>query len=197
MRSFAVIERGDKTGELPVGDAKEPVPSEADELTTAKAQDADPRNADGDAGLPGSGEPAGDPVQWFRRAEHLLESGNPEAALVLLERVAGLEPESSSVQEARARALFDTGRLDESAAAFEAILTRSPDNDYAHFGLGMCLWRQHAFVRARDELAMAFVMRPGRADYARALTQVKATLQERLRSGLPLDGPLGPGRQGG
>lgn len=196
MRSFAVIERGEQAGDLPVGDAVEPVPSEAGERATAPAQHVVPRDADVGAEPPGSGEPAGDPVQWFRRAEHLLESGNPEAALVLLERVAGLEPESSSVQEARARALFDAGRLDESAAAFEAILARSPDNDYAHFGLGMCLWRQHVFVRARDELAMAFVMRPSRADYARALTQVKATLQERLRSGLPLDGPLEPRRQG-
>lgn len=196
MRSFAVIERGEQAGKRPVGDADGPVPSEADERATAQAQHVVPRDADVAAEPPDSGEPAGDPVQWFRRAEHLLESGNPEAALVLLERVAGLEPESSSVQEARARALFDAGRLDESAAAFEAILARSPDNDYAHFGLGMCLWRQHAFVRARDELAMAFVMRPNRADYARALTQVKATLQERLRSGLPLDGPLGSGRQG-
>lgn len=137
-----------------------------------------------------SGEPAGDPYDWYQRAVHLLEAGSPEAALQLLERLMSVEAGSSSVREAYARALFDARRYAQAASVFESILDRSPDDDYAHFGLGMCLWRRQQFVRARDELAMAFVMRPGREDYARALNQVKATLRARFADGLPLDGPL-------
>jgi len=37
---------------------------------------------------------------------------------------------------------------------------------------------------------MAFVMRPDRADYGRALSQVKATLRARSEAGLPPEGPI-------
>jgi len=139
-------------------------------------------------------EPAGDPYDWYHRAVSLLDAGSPEAALQLIERLLAIEPGSSSVREAQARALFDARRYEEAARAFESILEQSPDDDYAHFGLGMCLWRRQMFVRARDELAMAFVMRPGRSEYARALSQVKATLRARIVDGLPLNGPLGGDR---
>jgi hypothetical protein len=47
-----------------------------------------------------------------------------------------------------------------------------------------------AFQEARDELAMALVMRPERTEYAQALNQVKATLRARAEADLPLNGPL-------
>lgn len=136
------------------------------------------------------GEPAGTPYEWYQRALGLLSSGNPEAALLLLDRLLVTDPDSLSVCEAYARALFDARRYEPAARAFESILERAPDDDYAHFGLGMCLWRQQQFRRARDELAMAFVMRPHRADYAQALAQVKATLRARSLHMLPPDGPV-------
>jgi predicted Zn-dependent protease len=142
----------------------------------------------------GGGEPAGGPYEWYRRAMLLLETGNPEAALQLIERLEVVQPGSRSVHEARARALFDARRFEEAALAFESILERTPDDDYAHFGLGLCLWRTQQFVAARDELAMAFVMRPSRPEYGQALAQVKATLAARIRDGLPLNGPV---RRGG
>lgn len=149
----------------------------------------------GGSGMPAepqqSGEPAGDPYDWYQRALGLLDAGSPEAALQLIERLLVVEPGSASIREAHARALFDGRRYAEASAVFEAILEQSPDDDYAHFGLGMCLWRRQEFVRARDELAMAFVMRPGRPEYGRALSQVKATLRARIADGLPLNGPLG------
>ncbi len=150
---------------------------------------------DSSRGEPGAqspmpGEPSGGPYDWFRRAMHLLHTGNPHAALELIDRLRVVEPDAASVHQARARALFDIGQFREAGAAFEAILDRSPDDDYAHFGLGMCLWREQQFPRARDELAMAFVMRPSRAEYAQALNQVKATLRARLEAGLPLAGPV-------
>ena len=150
--------------------------------------------ADVPTGPQQAGEPGGDPYDWYQRAMSLLDAGSPEAALQLIERLLAIEPGSSSVREAHARALFDARRYEEAARAFESILEQSPDDDYAHFGLGMCLWRRQLFVRARDELAMAFVMRPSRSEYARALSQVKATLRARIADGLPLNGPLGGDR---
>ena len=138
------------------------------------------------------GDPQGTPYDWYQRAIALLDGGNPDAALQLLTRLRVVEPSSASILEAYARAVFDARRYDEAVAAFEALIDIAPDSDYAHFGLGMALWRVQEFVRARDELAMAFVMRPQRAEYGQALGQVKATLRARVADGLPLNGPVHP-----
>lgn len=127
---------------------------------------------------------------WYQRGLELLRSGNPDAAATVLERLTRAEPLSASAWEAYGQALFDAKRFDDAIDAFTWLLEREPDNDYAHFGLGMAMWRRQRFLRARDELAMAFVMRPERSDYAQALTQVKATLRARIESGLPLEGPI-------
>jgi predicted Zn-dependent protease len=137
-----------------------------------------------------AGGPEGSPYDWYQRALALLEGGNAEAATVLLERLRDWDPDSTSVLEAYARALFDGRHFDEAAAAFEELAERAPADDYAHYGLGMALWRLQKFPRARDHLAMAAVMRPERAEYAKALTQVRATLRAREETGLPLEGPV-------
>lgn len=138
------------------------------------------------------GNPGGEVYDWYHRAVGLLATGNPDAALQLLERVVAEEPTSRSVLEAYGRALFDAKRTDEAIEAFQRLIDLAPDDDYAHYGLGMALWRRQRFLAARDELAMAFVMRPDRSEYGAALTQVRATLRARIADQLPLEGPLGP-----
>ena len=135
-------------------------------------------------------DPDGSPYDWYRRAISLLEAGNADAAAVLLARLRGVDPNSTSVLEAHARALFDSRRYADAADAFTELTERSPAEDYAHYGLGMSLWRLQQFPLARDHLAMAFVMRPQRAEYGQALAQVKATLRARELTGLPLEGPI-------
>lgn len=136
------------------------------------------------------GDPEGQPYDWYHRALALLDGGNADAAAQLLEHLLAVEPTSLCALEAYARALFDARRYGSAAKAFAQILDRAPDDDYAHFGLGMSLWHVQEFVKARDELAMAFVMRPTRSEYSRALAQVKATLRSRVAGNLPLNGPV-------
>ncbi len=138
------------------------------------------------------GDPQGSPYDWYQRATSLLDAGDSDAAAVLLARLRTVDPDSTSVLEALARALFTSRRYSEAADAFAELADRSPADDYAHYGLGMSLWRLQRFPQARDELAMAFVMRPDRSEYGSALSQVKATLRARSEGGLPLEGPLNP-----
>lgn len=138
--------------------------------------------------------PAGEVHDWFRRSRDLLDRGDAGASLVLIERVLQADPQSLAAREIKARALFDSQQFPESAKEFESITTARPDDDYAHYGLGMCLWRLQRFPEAADHLALASVMRPGDARYTRALTQVRATLKARAEADLPLSGPLEPGR---
>ena len=134
--------------------------------------------------------PAGGPYDWFQRAGELLARGNPDAAAQLLERVLDAEPGSQAALESLGRARFDARRYDEAAHAFATLLECAPDNDYAHFGRGLCAWHLQQFETAHDHLAFAFVMRPQRAEYAKALAQVKATIMARIDGDLPLNGPL-------
>ena len=137
------------------------------------------------------GAPTGGPHEWFRRSRDLLERGDAGASLVLIERVLQEDPSSLAAREIRARALFDSQHFSESAEEFGEIVERRPDDDYAHYGLGMSLWRLQQFPDAADHLALACVMRPDDVRYSRALGQVRATLRAREEADLPLSGPIG------
>ena len=126
---------------------------------------------------------------WYQRGMELLATGNAHSAAIVLARLKGVDS-SPSVLEAYARAVFDAAQYEDAIAAFEALVDRSPDADYGHYGLGMSYWRTQRFIKARDHLAMAMVMRPERTEYANALSQVKATLRARVEAGLPLEGAI-------
>lgn len=138
------------------------------------------------------GAPEGEIYDWFIRSRELLEAGDANAALTLIERVIAADPQATAALEIRARALFDARLFDEAVAAFTELTLRSPDDDYAHYGLGLSLWRLQRFTEAADELALAAVMRPDQPRYSSALQQVRATLRARLKADLPLSGPIDP-----
>lgn len=138
-----------------------------------------------------SGKPEGTPYDWFRRAEALLAQKRPEDAVPLLRLLVAESPESTSAREDLARALFDCGRYQAAAEQFSILCELAPDDDYAHFGLGVSLWRLREFSRAVEHLAVADVMAPGNPAYRRAYEQVRATLESRRRGGFPTDGFIG------
>jgi Flp pilus assembly protein TadD len=124
-----------------------------------------------DGGLP---EGEGEAYTRFQEGSRLLESGNAHAAVVALERARELEPEKGSIREALARAYFRSQRLEAARVEFEKVLELDPVNDYAHFGLGMCLLRKGDLAAARGHLKMATIMRPEEEAYQDALRQASA-----------------------
>lgn len=134
----------------------------------------------------------GEPYDWYQRGMTLLSGGNGDAAAVLFEHVLSVEPNSTSAREAYARALFDARHFEQAVTAFADLVERAPDSDYAHYGLGLSLWRLQRFTESEEQLAMAFVMKPENAEYGKSLAQVRATLRERMKAGLPKDGPVHP-----
>jgi predicted Zn-dependent protease len=139
--------------------------------------------ADGElGGEPGDGpggEPGGEVYDWYTRALELLEAGSPDAAAALLNHARVREPQSASVLEALARASFDAGRYGEAADHFAVLAARTPDNDYAHFGLGLARMRLGDHLGAIEHLAMAATMRPQRKEYEQALREARATVRFR------------------
>mgnify|MGYP000294717201 CR=1 FL=1 len=128
------------------------------------------------------GQPAGEVYDWFIRGLRLLESGSPDAAAHLLGHARAHEPESASILEALARATFDAGRYHEAHGLFGELAEAAPDNDYARFGLGLARMRTGDVPGAIEQLALAAVMRPERADYQRALREARATLRARQQA---------------
>ena len=145
------------------------------------------------SGSASDGTPSGSEYDWYMRACDLLESGDSAASVILFQGLREVDS-SPSVLEGLGRALFDAKRYEQAAKILGDLVEVSPDNDYAHFALGLSLWRLQRFILARDHLAMAFVMNPQRSEYGSALSQVKSTLRHRTEQGLPLEGPIA--RQG-
>lgn len=107
----------------------------------------------------------------FQEGSRLLDSGNSHAAVVALERARDLEPDKGSIREALARAYFRSQRVEAARVEFEKVLELDPVNDYAHFGLGMCLLRKGDRAGARGHLKIATIMRPDDEAYQEALRQ--------------------------
>jgi Flp pilus assembly protein TadD len=139
-----------------------------------------PRAGDGPGSSTGpedgfpEGEADGEAYARFQEGSRLLDSGNAHAAVVALERARELEPEKGSIREALARAYFRSQRVDAARVEFEKVLELDPVNDYAHFGLGMCLLRKGDRAAARGHLKMATIMRPEEEAYRDALRQASA-----------------------
>ncbi len=117
--------------------------------------------------------PDGDAVrayEAFQEGSRLLDESHPHAAAVVLERARDLEPDKGSIREALARAYFRCGRFPAARSEFARAVEIEPVNDYAHFGLGLCLLRTGDRAGARRHLKLAVAMRP-RDEYRRALAQ--------------------------
>jgi Flp pilus assembly protein TadD len=110
----------------------------------------------------------------FQEGSRLLDSGNSHAAVVALERARDLEPDKGSIREALARAYFRSKRVEAARTEFEKVLELDPVNDYAHFGLGLCLLRSGDRAGARGHLKIATIMRPDLEAYQDALRQASA-----------------------
>jgi Flp pilus assembly protein TadD len=118
--------------------------------------------------------PAGDVYDWYTRGMRLLAAGDAAAAAQLLEHAALAEPDSCSVREALARALFDSGDYERAVAAFRANVDDSPADDYAHFGLGLSYVRMRELDAAVEHLAIAAALRPDNHHYGTALRSARA-----------------------
>src|SRR5262249_57841649 len=106
-----------------------------------------------------------------QEGSRLLASENPHAAVVALEQARELEPDKASVRETLARAYFRAGRFPAARAEFARTVEIDPVNDYAHFGLGLCLLREGDRLGARRHLKLACAMRPQNPDYRPALSK--------------------------
>jgi tetratricopeptide (TPR) repeat protein len=113
-----------------------------------------------------------DAYDAFRRGSELLAGRHAHQAVIPLERARDAAPEHASVREALARAYYAAGRPAAARAEFAKALEIDPSNDYAHFGLALCLARGGERTLAVGHLRLALAMRPGVAAYREALARL-------------------------
>jgi Flp pilus assembly protein TadD len=106
------------------------------------------------------------------RGHAFLDEKHFHQAVVVLERARTYEPGKASIREALARAYYASRRFDEARAEFEAAIEIDPTNDYAHFGLALCLERCGEIDYARGHVKLALAMRPEDENYRRALERI-------------------------
>jgi tetratricopeptide (TPR) repeat protein len=132
-----------------------------------------------------------DTYDLFRRGSELLAAGHAHQAVIALERARDAAPGHGSVREALGRAYYGAGRTSAAEAEFSEALEIDPSNDYAHFGLGLCLARGGEPTRAVGHLRLAVVMRPEVDTYRQALDRVER--QRARQAPGPAPGGQGPG----
>jgi tetratricopeptide (TPR) repeat protein len=150
-----------------------PPASAGDAHLPASAGDAHPPAAAGDANR--TVRPSGGVYDWYRRGMDLLSRGEAAAAAQVLAHAAAAEPGSHSIREALSRAQFDSGRYAEARDSFRTLVEANPNDDYAHFGLGLAAQRLGDLATAAEHLALAAAMRPDNRHYGEALRGVRAT----------------------
>ena len=114
-----------------------------------------------------------DTYELFRRGSDLLAAGHAHQAVIALEQARDAAPGHGSVREALGRAYYGAGRTSAAEAEFSEALEIDPSNDYAHFGLGLCLARGGKRARAVGHLRLAVVMRPEVDTYRQALDRLE------------------------
>jgi Flp pilus assembly protein TadD len=109
------------------------------------------------------------------------------------ERARDAAPGHGSVREALGRAYYGAGRPAAAGEEFAKAIEIDPTNDYAHFGLALCLARGGERTRAIGHLRLAIAMRPGNPAYQRALSRV----EHQAASPPPVPGAADPDPPGG
>ena len=147
-------------------------------------RDADREGAGQAAHAPASGRPpAGDVYDWYQRGLRLLGTGDAAAAAEVLAHASAASPESSSIREALGRARLGSRRYALARDDFAQLVGDHPDDDFAHYGLGLALSRLGRWPEAVEQLALACALRPEREDYARELAHARATWRAQPASG--------------
>jgi tetratricopeptide (TPR) repeat protein len=130
-----------------------------------------------------------DAYELFRRGSELLAARHAHQAVIALEQARDAAPGHGSVREALGRAYYGAGRPAAAGAEFAKAIEIDPTNDYAHFGLALCLTRRGERTRALGHLRLAVAMRPDNPSYQQALARVEH------QATAPPPGP-GAGEQG-
>ncbi|MBC7333860.1 MAG: tetratricopeptide repeat protein [Actinobacteria bacterium] len=109
---------------------------------------------------------------FFEKGKKLLSSKEFLRAIMFLEKAKEMEPHKSSIRESLAQAYYNCGLYESARENFEKVLEIDATNDYAHYGLGLCLLKKGKIEKAMGHIKMAVAMKPGFKLYRETLEKL-------------------------
>ena len=108
----------------------------------------------------------------FKKGKKLAERGKFLDAIIVLEKAKDIEPKKGSIREALASAYYNCALYQPAKKNFKKALEIDAANDFAHYGLGMCLVRERKLNKAVGHFKMASAMKPGSKKYKEILKKI-------------------------
>ncbi len=85
----------------------------------------------------------------FVKGRKFMKKNDFLNASFLLEKARKLEPEKGSIREALAICYYNIGFYSSSMDHFNKAIQIDASNDFAHYGMGLCLIKENRVSRAR------------------------------------------------
>lgn len=111
----------------------------------------------------------GDAYSLFIRAKESMEKKDFLNASILLEEAKEYEPGKGSIREALGICYYNMGFYGSSRKHFDKAIEIDATNDFAHYGMGLCLIKENKMSRALGYLKIASFMRPDSEVYKKVL----------------------------
>ncbi len=99
-------------------------------------------------------------------------------AIMLFEKAKDIEPEKGSIREALARSYYNCGLYSSAKKHFSKAIEIDAANDYAYFGLGLCLIKEGKFKAALGQLKIAAAMKPDNETYSKTVKKYTGLLKK-------------------
>jgi len=110
-----------------------------------------------------------DAYRLFVKAKELIGKKDFLNASLLLEEAREYEPEKGSIREALGICYYNMGFYSSSRDHFDKAIEIDAANDFAHYGMGLCLIKENKINRALGYLKIASFMRPESEVYKKVL----------------------------
>jgi len=110
-----------------------------------------------------------DAYSLFTKAKKLMDRNDFLNASLFLERAKVFEPGKGSIREALGICYYNMGFYGSSRKHFDKAIEIDAANDFAHYGMGLCLIKERKISRALGYLKIASFMKPGSEVYKKAL----------------------------
>jgi tetratricopeptide (TPR) repeat protein len=107
--------------------------------------------------------------ELFSEGKRFTEENEYLKAVMLFEKAAVIEPQKGSIREALATAYYNCGFYDYARINFERALSIDLSNDFAHYGMGLCLVKEGKLDMALGHLKIALAMQPASTLYGDAV----------------------------
>jgi len=109
---------------------------------------------------------------FFKKGKRLAQRGKFLDAIMMLEKAKDYEPKKGSIREVLASSYYNCGFYQSAKKNFRKALEIDATNDFAHYGLGMCLIKERKISQAAGHFKIASVMKPRSKKYKEILRRI-------------------------